>query len=155
VPLDGIDVVLAASWPKAILEGNGTAQLYVDERADGRQREAIFQIFSGKAKGSGPFAIFAGTIKYGLPPQFARIEKHIEGRKSWFRVPGVLEVALAPFVDPVEGKEHEVKMQLPNGFIWKWADVCKTSAMRILTPPLNFDHAGQNAFYSVVEYSGP
>src|SRR5574341_371046 len=62
VPLDGLDVVTALSWPKAIHEGNATAQLYVDERADGRQRDAIFQIFSGKAQGSGPFALFAPSI---------------------------------------------------------------------------------------------
>jgi hypothetical protein len=76
-------------------------------------------------------------------------------RKSWFKVPGTLEVSLAPFVDPVEGKDHEVKMQLPNGFIRKWADVCRTTVMNIVTPHLNFNHAGQNAFYSVVEYAGP
>lgn len=155
VPLDGLDVVNAAYWPKAIHEGNGTAQLYVDERADSRQREAILQIMSGQAKGSGPFAIFAPTFKYVLDPLFVRIEKKIDGRKSWFRISGVLEASLAPFVDPVQGKEHDVRMELPNGFIWKWAEVCKTTVMNILSPHINFNHAGRNAFYSVVEFSGP
>ncbi len=56
VPLDGLDIISALYWPKAIHEGNGTAQLYVAEGANAQQREAIFQIFSGRAKGSGPFA---------------------------------------------------------------------------------------------------
>ena len=155
VPLDEVDVISALYWPKAIHEGNGTAQLYVDERANAQQREAILQIFSGRAKGSGPFALFATTIKYTLEPKFVRIEKHVDGRKSWFKVPGVMEVSLAPFVSPVDGSEHDVKMQLPNGFIWKWADVCKTTVMHILTSHLNFNHAGKNAFYSVVEFAGP
>lgn len=29
------------------------------------------------------------------------------------------------------------------------------TVMHILTPHLNFDHAGRNAFYSAVEYEGP
>ena len=155
VSLDGVDIVAAFSWPKAIHEGNGTVQLYVDERASPKQREAILQIFSGQAKGGGPFAFFAPTFKYVLEPQFARIEKKIDGRKSWFRVPGVLEVSLAPFTNPVDSTVQDVKMELPNGFIWKWAEVCRTTIMNILTPHLAFDHTGQNAFYSVVEYSGP
>ncbi len=67
----------------------------------------------------------------------------------------IIEAVLAPHLDPVEGKEQDVKIQLPNGFIWKWADACKSTVMNILTPHLNFNHAGQNAFYSVVEYAGP
>ncbi len=155
VSLDGLDLVSAASWPRAIHEGNGTVQLYVDERADEKQRGAILQIFSGRAKGSGPFAMFAATFKFILPPQFVKIEKKLDGRRSWFKVPGVLEVGLEPFLDPVEGKVHDVQMKIPSGFIWKWADVCKTTVMQILTPNSNFNHAGQNAFYSVVEYAGP
>ncbi len=155
VPLDGLDVVSALYWPRAIHEGNGTAQLFVDERADAKQRDAVFQIFSGQAKGSGAFAVFAPTLKYGLDPQYVKIEKKIDGRKSWFKVPGVLDVALGPHVSPVDGKEQDVKIQLPGGFIWKWADACKTTVMNILSPHLNFNHAGKNAFYSVVEYAGP
>ena len=153
--LDGLRYAWTGKWPGAIHEGNGTIQLYVDERANAKQRETILQIFSGHAGGGGPFAIFAPTFKYVLDPQFVKIEKKVDGRKSWFKVPGALEVGLTPFVGPVDGKEQDVKLQLPNGFIWKWAEVCKTTVMNILTPHLNFNHAGQNAFYSVVEYSGP
>ena len=31
--LDGIDVIVAESWPKAIHEGNGTVQLYISKYA--------------------------------------------------------------------------------------------------------------------------
>lgn len=155
VPLDGLDVVTAAYWPKAIHEGNGTVQLYVDERANSKQREAVLQIMSGQAKGNGPFALFAPTFKYVLDPQFARIEKKIDGRKSSFKVPGILEAALTPFLGPVDGKEQDVKIQLPNGFIWKVAEACKTTVMSILSPHINFNHAGRNAFYSIVEFAGP
>ena len=53
-PLDGLPVVYAASWPKAIHQGEGTLQLYVGKDASNKQREAIANIFHGKAKGNGP-----------------------------------------------------------------------------------------------------
>lgn len=68
VPLDGMDVVTVMAWPGAIHEGNGTVRLTVDEGADARQREAVRQIFSGRAGGSGPLALWAGPSKYVLPP---------------------------------------------------------------------------------------
>ena len=54
--------------PKAIHEGNGTAQLFVTNKADQEQRQALTNIVSGQAKGDGPFALFAGTFKYFLEP---------------------------------------------------------------------------------------
>ncbi|HKZ61861.1 MAG TPA: DUF1326 domain-containing protein [Nitrososphaera sp.] len=57
VKLDGIDVIYAGSWPKAIHEGNGTMQLFITEKATEEQRKAIVDIFSGKAKDEGPFAL--------------------------------------------------------------------------------------------------
>ena len=58
------------------------------------------------------------------------------------------------FVNPVTGEEHDTKLQMSKGFIFKVADAAKTKVMRILTPNLNFDHSGKNAFYATVEFKG-
>src|SRR5918911_2531960 len=73
--LDGIDVVEAESWPKAIHEGNGTLQLYISKHATENQRKAVTNIFTGKAKGEGQFALFTPTYKYILEPQYVDINK--------------------------------------------------------------------------------
>jgi hypothetical protein len=73
---------------------------------------------------------------------------NIDGRKSSFSVPGVMDVKLENFINPVTGAEQDTKIQLPKGFIWKLADAAKTKIMHISTPSLNFDHSGKNAFYS-------
>ena len=39
------------------------------------------------------------------------------------------------------GEEHDTKLQMSKGFIFKVADAAKTKVMRILTPNLNFDHS--------------
>ncbi len=155
VKLDGLDAIVAVSWPKAIHEGNGTFQLFVTNTADQNQRQALVNILSGKAKGNVPFASFATTYKYVLDPQFVDINAKIDGRKTSFSVPGILDVQVENFVNPVTGEEQDTKIELPKGFIWKIADMAKTKVMRILTPNLNFDDSGKNALYSVVEFKGP
>jgi len=153
--LDGLDAVYAASWPKAIHEGNGTMQLYITQKANEKQRKALVNILSGKAQGEGPFKLFAKTFKYILEPQFVDIAVKIDGKNSSFSVPNVMDVHVESFTNPVTGEEQETKVQLPKGFIWKIAEAAKTKIMRITTPSLNFEHSGQNAFYSVIDFKGP
>ncbi len=153
--LADIDVVSAASWPKAIHEGNGTCQLFITKKASADQRKAILSIFSGEAKGEGSFAIFAPTFKYVLEPQFVDMNVRIDGKKSSFTIPGVLEAGIEGFKNPVTGEEQDTKLNLPQGFMFKEADCAKSTTMKIMTPNLNFDDSGKNAFYAVVKYKGP
>ncbi|MGB6672189.1 MAG: DUF1326 domain-containing protein [Candidatus Nitrosopolaris sp.] len=80
---------------------------------------------------------------------------NIDGKKSSFSVPGVMDVQLESFKNPVTGEEQDTKIQIPKGFIWKLAEAAKSKIMRISTQSLNFDDSGKNAFYSVVEFKGP
>jgi hypothetical protein len=130
-------------------------QLYITKKADGSQRDAIIRIFSGQSKGDGPFALFAGTFKYVLESQFVEIVAIIDGKKSSFSVPEVMDVQIESFVNPITGEEQETKIELPKGFIWRLAQAAKSKIMRISTSSLNFDDSGKNAFYSVVEFKGP
>ncbi len=115
----------------------------------------MINIFCGKAKGEGPFAVFAPTYKYILEPQYVDINKTINGKKSSFSVPGVMDVQVESFKNPVTGEEQETKIQMPKGFIFQVEDAAKTKLMRILTPNMNFDDSGQNAFFAQVEYHAP
>lgn len=153
--LNGLDFISAVYWPKAIHEGNGTAQLFITNKANEEQKQALMNIYSGKAKGDGPFALFAGTFKYFLEPQSVDIKVNLNGKKSSFSVPGVMDVQTESFTNPVTGEEQDTKIQLPKGFIWKLAEAAKSKIMHITTQSLNFDHSGQNAFYAVVEFGGP
>jgi hypothetical protein len=98
--LDGLDFITAVSWPKAIHEGNDTALLLITNKANEEQRKAIIQIASGQAKGDGPFALFAGTFSRFLDPQFVDISAKLDGRKSSFSVPGIINVEVESFKNP-------------------------------------------------------
>lgn len=155
IGLDELDAIYAASWPKAIHEGDGTMQLFITKKADEQQRKALVSILSGQANGEGPFVLFASTMKYILDPQYVDITSKIDGRKSSFSVPGIMDVQVVNFRNPVTGEEQDIKIQLPKGFIWKLAEAAKTKIMRITTPHLNFDDSGKNAFYAIVAFKGP
>jgi hypothetical protein len=154
--LKGLDVVYVGSWPKAIHEGEGTLQIFVSKQAEESQREALVNIMYGRAKGNGSFAVFASTAKYFLDPQFVNIESKIDGRRSSFSVPGVLEVQADSFKNPVTGEEGDARITLPKGFIWKEAMACFTKKMRIVSPNLSFDDSGKNAFFVAdLSFKGP
>jgi hypothetical protein len=155
VALDGLDFIFAASWPRAIHEGDGTVCVYISDRASEAQQQAIADIAYGRAGGDGPYAIFAGTMRYKLDPQVVPIEMRVDGKHSRFAVSGVLGVELSPHYDAASGNEQDIQINLPNGFVWKTAHAIKSRLMKITTPNLNFDHSGRNAFYAVVEHHGP
>jgi hypothetical protein len=73
---DGLDlgahtVVLVADWPGDFWAGNGTARLYLDERATPEQKQALEAIFSGQQ--GGPMEVVSTLISTWLPAETAPI----------------------------------------------------------------------------------
>ena len=156
VSLNGVKVVMTASWPGAIHQGNGTVRLYLDKSTTETQREAISLIFSGRTKGNDPFSLFAETFSKVESPMFTDVEVHVDGRNTWFKVPGVVDVQLEPFTNPVSGEIHDIQVHMPEGFCFKAALAAKTRVMKLLGfGALSFEHGGQNAFFADITYAGP
>src|SRR2546427_265288 len=120
------------------------------------QTDALGRIFSGRGRGSGGLELCGSTMAHIQPRVFTAIEFPPAGRQSSFRVPGALEVQLAPFTNPVSGEVQDVRLNLPKGFIFRSAQAARTLVMSILgTGALSFDHAGRNAFYARLDFQGP
>jgi len=154
VHLDGMDFVIAWAWPNAIHDGNGTAAFFITERASPEQRQALAEIVTGRAGGKGPFAVFATTCTTMYEPEFVPVEIVVNGFDSHFSVPGILDVELSGFTDPVSGNPGNPKKLVADrpGLIFNWAYVAMTKVMRIFGGGLKFDHSGRNAFHTAVEY---
>src|SRR4029079_15052541 len=61
--LDGLDAGLIARTPGPMIDGNWQVALYIDERADQQQHDAIQAIFAGAAGGTmGAFAPLIGEV---------------------------------------------------------------------------------------------
>jgi hypothetical protein len=153
VELAGLKAVIACAWPKAIHEGHGQLVLFVDESARPEQADVLGMIFSGKAGGL-PWDVLAGTIESFEGPIRKPIEMTIDGRRSSFRIPGVLEAALTPLKNPVTGAENEVHIVFPKGgLIWNQSEAATTETMHITHGSLSFKHPKQSAFYAVTEWT--
>jgi hypothetical protein len=94
VALDGLNLALIAHTPGPMAEGNWTAAVYVDERADDRQTEALAAIFGG-AEG-GPMANFAPLISTNLGVKKVPITYRITGKTRSAEIPGIMRMAVEP-----------------------------------------------------------
>jgi hypothetical protein len=126
VRLDGLNFVVVVSFPGALHEGNGTIQPVVDDRADDKQREALFAILSGKHSEEGTlFHIFSLIVSRVLDPVFAPIafDFDMDGRTSRISIPGVLETETKPISNPVTGAPHRIQVLMPEGFEHRKAEI--------------------------------
>jgi hypothetical protein len=122
--LNGVTFAAAYWWPGAIHEGNGIVQLVIDEKATPAQRTAILNIASGKEGGTF-FEIFASVVSQALEPMFVPIElkSDADKRVATLNVPGLGGFRMEPIKNPMTGEEHRARIQLPNGFEYKVAEM--------------------------------
>src|SRR5262249_5375006 len=60
VPLDGLSFIALGLTPEAMIKGNWSVGLVIDDRASAEQRDAITAIASGAA--GGPMAVLTGLV---------------------------------------------------------------------------------------------
>lgn len=126
IRLDGLGFFVVVHFPGPLHEGNGTAQPIIDERATAEQRDALFQIMSGKHSAEGTlFHIFSVIVAKLLDPVFAPIEVafDMDGRTARLHIPGVLESETTPIRNPVTGADHRIQVVMPDGFEHRKAEI--------------------------------
>jgi hypothetical protein len=132
VRLDGLRAALVVSWPGPIHQGNGTMQTIIDERADGPQRQALQRIIEGRDTNdmATMWWVFSAMCPTKNPPIFASIDfvVDIEGRTGHLRIGDLVEMAGRPIRNPVTGAEHRARIELPNGFEYRVAEIGSASA---------------------------
>lgn len=152
VKLDGLGFAFAAQWPGAIHEGNGTLQLFFDERANAQQRDALLQICSGQHGGL-PFEIIVTTFSKILEPRFVPFRFHLDGRTSTVQVGDAISVALEPIKNPVTGEPESVRVEHATGFVFKAAECVSAARMTVDAGELKFSWPNKAAFVTQVKYS--
>jgi hypothetical protein len=119
VSLDGLSFFVTVRFPGPLHEGNGEIQPIIDERATPEQREALFNIMSGKNSADGTlFHIVTLIVTKMHDPIFAPIKLDFDkdGRRARLSIPGVLESEVEPIKNPVTGAPHRIKVVMPEGF---------------------------------------
>jgi hypothetical protein len=160
VALDDLNIVALAAFEGNIWEGaKADMAMFVDERADDGQREALQTIWSGQAGGwPGDFAAMIGNMR-GM--EFARIEFDIaDDLGSWrVEIPGRLlgEVeALRGPTTPREGARVQVHnppgAEVGPGQIATWG---RATMDRADAFDFTWERSGKSSKHFPFDWSGP
>ncbi len=152
VALNGLGLGFAARWPGALHEGNGNAIVFIDEKANDQQREALAQIASGQAGGM-PFELIA-TILSKVDIRHVPFEFNISGKNSSVRMGAATAMAFEPIKNPVTGEPESAHVEHETGFLFKGADVVSAKECRSsLGGELAFSWPDKAGFVAQVKYA--
>ena len=149
--LDGLNVALAAYSPGHMLKVKWDVALYLDERANPKQREALTSIYAGKAGGE-PAALvpFIGRV---LGVKSVQIEYHSKGKQRSMRIPGIAEMEVAA-LEGAGGKEVLLEnvplTAVPN----ERTVVAKSKKLSYRDHGLDWNVSEKNGFFSPFRYKG-
>lgn len=127
VRLDGLCVATSYAWPGPVFEGKGEMQIIVDERAAPRQRDALERIALGEETDEAAthwwvFRAMCSTVHETIvkPIQF---EMNLDARTARLVIPGIVEASGRPIISPATGKEHRVRIDIPDGIEFAIAEI--------------------------------
>src|SRR5271166_2577256 len=127
VRLDGLRAAAMWRWPGAVHEGNGVMQIVIDERADARQRDALAQILSGQETEdmATVWWVFSAMCPTKHEPLFHPIhfDVDVDARRARLDIPGLVRSVGEPIRNPVTGAEHRVRIDFPQSFEFRLAEI--------------------------------
>lgn len=153
--LDGLHVVVYLQVPGHVFQGDWTIGMYLDQRANPQQVDALKAIFSGQA-GGWPAAV-SGLVAQQLPPQQVPIRFETVNGEHRISVPGLLEVGSERVPHPLPGQPPlDPKISdLAVPFYTGTAHVRQAQRLKLTDPHLSFEHDGRSCVIGQFEYRGP
>ena len=138
--VDGVVFASVLWFPGAVHEGNGKALHVIDEKATAAQRSAIEALLSGQ-QGGAVFEIFSAVTpnKLGTISAPITFESHRDARIGKISIPGVGDTRIEPIKNPVTGETHRARIDLPDGFEYKLAEVGNTVACSVSSGGVSFE----------------
>ncbi|MBI4446114.1 MAG: DUF1326 domain-containing protein [Acidobacteria bacterium] len=160
VSLDGLNVVAVGAFQGNIWAGETKAAMgmFLDERADERQREALQMIFGGRAGGwPGVFANFIGEVR-GI--EYARIDFEVADDLAHWRaeIPGKLLAAGEALMGPTTLAGQRVQVHNPPGAEVGPGAIAtqgKASADNAQAFGFKWERTGRSSKHMGFDWSGP
>ena len=150
VAIDGLNAVVAIRTPGAMGEGNWSAAVYLDDRADDKQREALQAIFTGA--GGGPIGAVAPLISNVLGVKSAPITFRKDGQRRSVEIPNVMTMAVQAVPSGVPGEEIWASNASP--FAASVSLAVGESSSTWQDYGMSWDNSGKNGHYAPISWSG-
>jgi hypothetical protein len=150
-PLGGLNAAILWDSPRHMIAGNWTTALFVDERADLRQREAIETILAGRA--GGPWQVLARFVGTRLDTRALPIHLEDTGRTKRMWADGLFDTS----IEAIRGKDKTQEAVLSNVFnqIHAPTQVLALGKTRCTDGRLPFTTEGTHALSSRFSWKAP
>jgi hypothetical protein len=151
--LGGTRWAVIVHWPKALHDGDGTFEVFIDEGASEEQRGALGKILSGDV--GGPlFEILASIVTTVHGPHFVAIDWQFdkEARTARIAIDGFCETTSEPLTVPATDDLQRTIVKMPGGFEYKEAEVALAATLRS-TGAVEFDHKATHSSLAEVEHT--
>ena len=155
IDLSGTTVAALYSWPGPIFEGKGRFQAIIGEGATEAQTEALARVLHGEetleaATHWWVFHAMSDTVFETLvrPIEF---EADMETRVARVVIPGLVQSTAEPIKSPVDGSEHRVRIDIPDGIEFEFAEM--GSGTTLATGAISFDQKDSFAQFSHLRHS--
>ena len=148
--LDGLNAVVILRTPGPMGEGNASVALYVDERGDDAQREALTAIFSGAA--GGPMGLLSPLVSEVVGVSSAPITFAKDGTRRSAEIPGVVSLA----VQAVPSIAPDDAIWAANAHPFAPAGVALAVGEEGSTYSdygMSWDNSGKNGHYAPIDWS--
>jgi hypothetical protein len=160
VPLGGLNVLAIGAFQGNIWDSGtkATMGIFLDERADERQREALQMIFGGRAGGwPGVFANFIGEVR-GM--EYARINFEVADDLAFWKaeIPGVVLARGEALTGPTCLPGQRVQVHNPPGAEVGPGAIAtqgKATADKARAFGFQWDRAGRSSKHMGFNWSGP
>lgn len=148
VSLDGLNVALAAYAPGHMMEVQWKAALYLDERASETQRNALTEVFTGKAGGQP--AMLASHIGQFVGIRSVPIEYRDDGKHQSLHIPNIAEAS----INDLSGAKGEsiVITGRPWSIVSEPVVVAKSEKLDFDDYDFHWHLSNENGFHSRFEY---
>ena len=141
VALDGLNFAFLHHAPGRMSEGNWTAAVYVDERSDERQREALVEILSGKH--GGPMENYMALTGNFLGIKYVPIDYKIDRRTRSVSIPAILDFSVEGLMKPAF--EAPIRLENIRGWV-PWMSLARGTKGTYADHGLHFENTGRNGF---------
>ncbi len=147
--LDGLNVAMIARTPGPMAQGNWSVALYLDERANEQQRQAIQAIFTGAV--GGPIAALAPLISTVLGVKALPITFRKEGKRRSVEIPSVMQLSVHPL--PSMDPDKEIWAVNAHPFASEVAMAIGDEKSTWTDYGMHWDNSGKNGHYAAINWS--
>ncbi|MBC2730757.1 DUF1326 domain-containing protein [Thiobacillus sp.] len=147
--LDGLNAALFAYAPGHMLQTKWKVALYVDERADTQQMDALTKIFSGAA--GGHLSALMPLIGEVLGVRSAAIDYRLEGKQRSLTIPQVAQMEIEAM--PGQDGEDVTLSRIPFTPVPGYPTVvCRSKRLSFHDHGFDVEISKKNGFYSPFSY---